>query len=413
MVEVASPSVTVDVTDDVVTVTTGNLSALWGNITGTLANQTDLQAALDLKSPIASPTFTGTPASTTPTSSDNSTRIATTAFVNAQGYLTPASADLDYQPLSATLTALSHLTAPTGPLIVGNTDTQTLTNKTLTAPVIATIVNTGTLSMPTTTDTLVGRATTDTLTNKTLTAPVVASVYNGGTITLPSGTRTLVARDTTDTLTNKSIDLSSNTLTATSAQLRTAVSDETGTGALVFADSPTLAGVPLAPTAAVDVATTQIATTAFVLNQGYARTLFSAKSTDQSVSSSTTLVDCTEMSLSVAANSTYVCTANIYFEQAGGGLNAKINGPSGSACYGTWPLWFDGNTRELDAVTMVSSTRTLGNTTTTVEPVITICFTLVTDATAGSVTLQFAQGVSDASDSTVKAGSWIRADKVA
>jgi hypothetical protein len=53
--------------------------------------------------------------------------------------------------------------------------TQTLTNKTLTAPVIATIVNTGTLTLPTSTDTLVGRATTDTLTNKTLTSPTLTT----------------------------------------------------------------------------------------------------------------------------------------------------------------------------------------------------------------------------------------------
>jgi hypothetical protein len=46
--------------------------------------------------------------------------------------------------------------------------TQTLTNKTLTLPVIGQIVNTGTLTLPTSTDTLVGRATTDTLTNKTI-----------------------------------------------------------------------------------------------------------------------------------------------------------------------------------------------------------------------------------------------------
>jgi len=45
---------------------------------------------------------------------------------------------------------------------------QTLTNKTLTNPVISTISNTGTLTLPTSTDTLVGRATTDTLTNKTI-----------------------------------------------------------------------------------------------------------------------------------------------------------------------------------------------------------------------------------------------------
>lgn len=45
---------------------------------------------------------------------------------------------------------------------------------------------------------------------------------------------------TTATLTNKTINLTSNTLVATSAQLRTAVTDETGTGSLVFATSPTL-----------------------------------------------------------------------------------------------------------------------------------------------------------------------------
>jgi hypothetical protein len=44
---------------------------------------------------------------------------------------------------------------------------------------------------------------------------------------------------TTATLTNKTINLSSNTFVATSAQMATAVSDKTGSGALVFANSPT------------------------------------------------------------------------------------------------------------------------------------------------------------------------------
>ena len=92
------------------------------------------------------------------------------------------------------------------------TGSQTLTNKTLTTPIIATISNTGTLTLPTSTDTLVGRATTDTLTNKTLTSPVIATISNTGTLTLPTSTDTLVGRATTDTLTNKTIDADNNTL---------------------------------------------------------------------------------------------------------------------------------------------------------------------------------------------------------
>ena len=68
------------------------------------------------------------------------------------------------------------------------TGVQTLTNKTLTSPtitsptitspVISTISNTGTITLPTSTDTLVGRATTDTLTNKTLQSGVYTSVVD-------------------------------------------------------------------------------------------------------------------------------------------------------------------------------------------------------------------------------------------
>jgi len=59
--------------------------------------------------------------------------------------------------------------------LVGLAASQTLTNKTLTAPVISTISNSGTVTLPTGTDTLVGKATTDTLTNKTLTSPTLTT----------------------------------------------------------------------------------------------------------------------------------------------------------------------------------------------------------------------------------------------
>ena len=42
--------------------------------------------------PLASPSFSGTPTAPTPSTADNSTRLATTAFVKAQGYVTTATA---------------------------------------------------------------------------------------------------------------------------------------------------------------------------------------------------------------------------------------------------------------------------------------------------------------------------------
>jgi len=52
----------------------------------------------------------------------------------------------------------------------------------------------------------------------------------------------------------------------TSSELASVISDETGSGSLVFATSPTLAGTPQAPTAADGTANAMIATTAFASN---------------------------------------------------------------------------------------------------------------------------------------------------
>ena len=60
---------------------------------------------------------------------------------------------------------------------------------------------------------VVTETSTDTLTNKTLTLPIISSISNTGTLTLPTSTDTLIGRDTNDTLTNKSIAASSNTIT--------------------------------------------------------------------------------------------------------------------------------------------------------------------------------------------------------
>jgi hypothetical protein len=140
------------------------------------------------------------------------------------------------------------ITSATGPIptvaidstVATLTGSQTLTNKTLTTPVISTITNTGTLTLPTSTDTLVGRATTDTLTNKTLTSPIIATISNTGTLTLPTSTDTIVGRATTDTLTNKTLTSPAiNNATETSPVMispeeRTTVSATAATGTINY-----------------------------------------------------------------------------------------------------------------------------------------------------------------------------------
>ena len=75
------------------------------------------------------------------------------------------------------------------------TTSQTLTNKTLTTPVIASISNGGTVTIPSGADTLVARTSTDTLTNKTLTSPVINSPKISSTYTAKTAAYTFASGD--------------------------------------------------------------------------------------------------------------------------------------------------------------------------------------------------------------------------
>lgn len=82
---VAGANITIDY-DDVantltISATGGGGVSDWGDIGGTLSDQTDLQTALNAKAALASPTFTGNPTAPTQAATDDSTRIATTAHV--------------------------------------------------------------------------------------------------------------------------------------------------------------------------------------------------------------------------------------------------------------------------------------------------------------------------------------------
>ena len=135
------------------------------NTTAPLAGGGNIGSDLTLSiTGLAGGVLAGTPAAFTnaPTLGVAGSSVGSISFANA------TSGSVKVQPTTGALgTAVASLPAGTYN-IVGDNVTQTLTNKTLTAPVIATIVNTGTLTLPTSTDTLVARATTDTLTNKTI-----------------------------------------------------------------------------------------------------------------------------------------------------------------------------------------------------------------------------------------------------
>jgi hypothetical protein len=262
-------------------------SVAWGSITGTLSSQTDLQTALDLKAPLASPVFTGNPQSVTPSTGDNDTSIATTAFVKAQNYIT-SSALTGYATESWVTTELSdYLTtasaASTYQTLSGMSDylttaTASSTYYPLTNPDnYLTSYNASFLFYPLSSNPA-GYLTS---------APVTSVAGRTGAITLAntdiSGLGTMATATASDYSTTTVANglyypLSSNPAGYLTSAPVTSVAGRTGAVTLAVADvsgaaplaSPTFSGTPSLPTGTTAVTqtagnnTTALATTAFV-----------------------------------------------------------------------------------------------------------------------------------------------------
>jgi hypothetical protein len=98
--------------------------------------------------------------------------------------------------------------------------------------------------------------TAETLTNKTLTSPVISSITNTGTLTLPTTTGTValtsditVSASSTNTFSNKSVSLASNVVTGTAAEFNAALSDS---NFVTIGDSGTVTSTMIADGTIVD-----------------------------------------------------------------------------------------------------------------------------------------------------------------
>lgn len=102
--------------------------------------------------------------------------------------------------------------------VVGAVKLKNATSGDVTLQPVTGALGSSVISVPAVTDTMVTLAATQTLTNKTLTAPVISTISNTGTVTLFTATDTVVGKATTDTLTNKTFntDSTGNVLTAPS-----------------------------------------------------------------------------------------------------------------------------------------------------------------------------------------------------
>lgn len=227
-------------------------TATWGSITGTLSNQTDLNNALNAKQ-----------------AADNDlTAIA--ALAGTSGFLKKTATD------TWTLDTSTYLTANQTITLSGDASGSGTTAITVTVADDSHAHTSSTISALDASDTTTGKfniariptgstGTTVSLGNHTHSyQPVDADLT---AIAGLAGTSGFLKKTATDTWA-----LDTNTyLTGNQTITLSGVVTGSGTTAITtsFATSPAFTGTPTAPTAAVDTNTTQIATTAYVIGQGY------------------------------------------------------------------------------------------------------------------------------------------------
>lgn len=284
--------------------------------------------------------------------------------------------------------------------VVGTSDTQTLTNKTVN---LSSNTLSGTKAQFNTAlsdGDFASQAGTETLTNKTIALgsnTVSGTKAQFDTACTDADFATLAA---SETLTNKTIALGSNTVSGTTAQFNTALTDN---------DFATLAGTE----------TLSNKTLASPVITGIGAVQFTRKTADETVTSSTAVQNDDHLSFTVVNGGVYTFRAVIFAINTGSssadaqvgftfislgtmimGLVAPDVAVASEVGDGIWRHTASGGA----LATPVGVTA--GGVTIVIEGVFTA-------TAAGTVQFQWAQNTSSASGTTFKAGSWLRAERVA
>jgi hypothetical protein len=271
---------------------------------------TATQTALDLKAPLANPTFTGTV--TLPEGTVTSGMIANGTIVDADVNASAAIAQSKISGLTTDLAAKAPLASPaltgipTAPTATAGTNNTQVATTAYADAAVAALVD-GAPALLNTLNELAAAINDDasfttTLTNSIgLKAPIDSPTFTG-TVTLPSGTVTsgMIADGTIATA-----DIADSAITSAkiadgtivnadinaSAAIAQSKIDGLSTSFSAKADlvSPTFTGTPSAPTAAPGTDTTQVATTAFVKAAADAAAAVANALTTDDVAEGTTL----------------------------------------------------------------------------------------------------------------------------
>lgn len=272
-----------------------------------IADVTGLQTALDAKAPLNSPSFTGTPTAPTPGIADNSTNLATTAWVRAQNYGSGTGGEVNTgsnvntlgvgvykSKVGADLQFKGVRAASNRVAITDNTGNNT----------VDVDVNTANLSLPATQITGLAPVATSGVYNDLTGKPTLSTVATSGAYNDLTGKPTLSTVATTGTYN----DLSGKPTLGTSTALNVPATGNAATGEVVKGDdsrltnsrtptahthaisevtnlqttldgkaplaSPTFTGTPIVPSPAANDNSTQATNTAWVRtwvqSQGYA-----------------------------------------------------------------------------------------------------------------------------------------------